>query len=248
MSLQGPWVWGLGPACHLSTWLDRLVTSQTAAATLRGLPVPSVTLRAGSARVGQAALVAAVTAASLVGGASHTASPVPAMDTPSRATHSQASARTAVEPPRAGTVRGEAALKGLGRGQDEGLGPAPCATAPRCLDGYYGDPTLGSGQRCQPCPCPGHPGSGLYHGTSCHMDSTSGRVLCLCAPGYAGEARLAMTNPQPRSLVHSPVRSTEQISASTACVFELQAGLLSSRSSHSSFLAVLGLCRDAQAQ
>ncbi|XP_069417224.1 laminin subunit beta-2-like, partial [Ovis canadensis] len=42
----------------------------------------------------------------------------------------------------------------------------------RCLDGYYGDPTLGSGQRCQPCPCPGHPGSGLYHGTSCHMDST----------------------------------------------------------------------------
>uniref|UniRef100_A0A4W2FNU3 Laminin subunit beta-2-like n=1 Tax=Bos indicus x Bos taurus TaxID=30522 RepID=A0A4W2FNU3_BOBOX len=56
----------------------------------------------------------------------------------------------------------------------------------RCLDGYYGDPTLGSGQRCQPCPCPGHPGSGLYHGTSCHVDSTSGRVLCLCAPGYAG--------------------------------------------------------------
>ncbi|XP_055413663.1 laminin subunit beta-2-like [Bubalus kerabau] len=59
----------------------------------------------------------------------------------------------------------------------------------RCLDGYYGDPTLGSGQRCQPCPCPGHPGSGLYHGTSCHVDSTSGHVLCLCAPGYTGEAR-----------------------------------------------------------
>ncbi|KAM9681305.1 laminin subunit beta-2-like isoform 1-T1 [Dama dama] len=56
----------------------------------------------------------------------------------------------------------------------------------RCLDGYYGDPTLGSGQRCQPCPCPGHPGSGLYHGTSCRVDSTNGRVLCLCAPGYAG--------------------------------------------------------------
>ncbi|XP_074168450.1 laminin subunit beta-2 [Rhinolophus sinicus] len=56
----------------------------------------------------------------------------------------------------------------------------------RCLDGYYGDPTLGSGQQCRPCLCPGHPGSGFYHGTSCHVDSASGRVLCLCAPGYAG--------------------------------------------------------------
>nr|XP_033720830.1 multiple epidermal growth factor-like domains protein 9 [Tursiops truncatus]XP_033720831.1 multiple epidermal growth factor-like domains protein 9 [Tursiops truncatus]XP_033720832.1 multiple epidermal growth factor-like domains protein 9 [Tursiops truncatus]XP_033720833.1 multiple epidermal growth factor-like domains protein 9 [Tursiops truncatus]XP_033720834.1 multiple epidermal growth factor-like domains protein 9 [Tursiops truncatus]XP_033720835.1 multiple epidermal growth factor-like do len=56
----------------------------------------------------------------------------------------------------------------------------------RCLDGYYGDPTLGSGQQCWPCLCPGHPGSGIYHGTSCHVDSTSGCVLCLCASGYAG--------------------------------------------------------------
>ncbi|KAJ8791908.1 hypothetical protein J1605_004133 [Eschrichtius robustus] len=56
----------------------------------------------------------------------------------------------------------------------------------RCLDGYYGDPTLGSGQQCRPCLCPGHPGSDIYHGTSGHVDSTSGRVLCLCAPGYAG--------------------------------------------------------------
>lgn len=71
-----------------------------------------MTLRAGSAHVGRASLVAAVTAASLAGGASHAASPVPAMDTPSHATRSQASARTATEPPRAGTVRGEAALKG----------------------------------------------------------------------------------------------------------------------------------------
>ncbi|XP_054564104.1 laminin subunit beta-2-like [Eptesicus fuscus] len=56
----------------------------------------------------------------------------------------------------------------------------------RCLDGYYGDPALGSGQRCRPCRCPGRPGSGFYHGTSCHVASTSGRVLCLCGPGYAG--------------------------------------------------------------
>ncbi|XP_057560576.1 laminin subunit beta-2-like [Hippopotamus amphibius kiboko] len=56
----------------------------------------------------------------------------------------------------------------------------------RCLDGYYRDPTLGSGQQCRPCLCHGHPGSGVYHGTSCHVDSTRGHVLCLCAPGYAG--------------------------------------------------------------
>ncbi|XP_055985664.1 laminin subunit beta-2-like [Sorex fumeus] len=55
----------------------------------------------------------------------------------------------------------------------------------RCLDGYYGDPTLGSGQRCRPCLCPGPPGSGLYHGSSCHMNNMSGHVVCLCAPGYA---------------------------------------------------------------
>ena len=133
VSLQGPWVWGLGPACHFSMWLDCPVTSQSAAATPRGLPVPSVTLRVGSARVGQAVLVAAVTVASLAGGASHAASPVPAMDTPSCATHSQASARTAAEPPQAGIVRGEAALEGLGRGQDEGLGPRSTCLCPQVL-------------------------------------------------------------------------------------------------------------------
>nr|KAF6335431.1 hypothetical protein mPipKuh1_008104 [Pipistrellus kuhlii] len=56
----------------------------------------------------------------------------------------------------------------------------------RCLDGYYGDPALGSGQRCRPCLCPGRPGSGFYHGTSCHLAGTSGRVQCLCRPGYTG--------------------------------------------------------------
>ncbi|XP_072507510.1 laminin subunit beta-2-like isoform X3 [Notamacropus eugenii] len=56
----------------------------------------------------------------------------------------------------------------------------------RCQDGYYGDPVLGSGQQCRPCPCPGFPGSGSYHGTSCQADGGSERILCLCAPGYAG--------------------------------------------------------------
>ncbi|XP_006893076.1 PREDICTED: laminin subunit beta-2-like [Elephantulus edwardii] len=62
----------------------------------------------------------------------------------------------------------------------------------RCQDGYYGDPVLGSGQQCRPCPCPGYPGSGLYYGSSCHMDNMSGRVLCLCVPGYAVDAASAV--------------------------------------------------------
>uniref|UniRef100_A0A5F8GER2 Laminin subunit beta 2 n=1 Tax=Monodelphis domestica TaxID=13616 RepID=A0A5F8GER2_MONDO len=56
----------------------------------------------------------------------------------------------------------------------------------RCQDGYYGDPVLGSGQQCRPCPCPGFLGSGNYHGTSCQADGGSERILCVCAPGYAG--------------------------------------------------------------
>ncbi|XP_044532768.1 laminin subunit beta-2-like [Gracilinanus agilis] len=56
----------------------------------------------------------------------------------------------------------------------------------RCQDGYYGDPVLGSGQQCRPCPCPGFLGSGNYHGTSCQADGSGERILCVCAPGYAG--------------------------------------------------------------
>lgn len=99
---------------------------------------------------------------------------------------------TAAEPPQASTVRGEAALEGVGEGQDE-WGETPMCHCPQVLDGYYGDPTLGPGQRCQPCPCPGHPGSGLYHGTSCHMDSTSD-VSCAC-PGL--QVRQTQEHPNP---------------------------------------------------
>lgn len=97
-------------------------------------------------------------------------------------------------------------------------------SCPRCLDGYYGDPTLGSGQQCRPCLCPGHPGSGFYHGTSCHVDSASGRVLCLCAPGYAGEAWLAVANLRTCSLVYNPLRSTRRIFASAICMLSCRLG------------------------
>uniref|UniRef100_A0A8C0QS90 Laminin subunit beta-2-like n=1 Tax=Chelonoidis abingdonii TaxID=106734 RepID=A0A8C0QS90_CHEAB len=56
----------------------------------------------------------------------------------------------------------------------------------RCLEGYYGDPVLGSGQQCRPCPCPGYPGTRHYHGNSCHADQETNQIVCVCAPGYTG--------------------------------------------------------------
>ncbi|OPJ71971.1 hypothetical protein AV530_009303 [Patagioenas fasciata monilis] len=56
----------------------------------------------------------------------------------------------------------------------------------RCQDGYYGDPVLGSGQQCRPCPCPGYPGTRHYHGSACHADEKTHHIVCLCAPGYTG--------------------------------------------------------------
>lgn len=157
-------------------------------------------------------LIATVTTASLAGGASCAAGPAPAVGTLSCATHSKASARRAGEPPQASTVRGEHChRKGWVGIMMSGPCPIPCATVCRCLDGYYGDPTLGSGQQYRPCPCPGHPGSGLYHGISCHVDSVSRRVLCLCAPGYAGEGCLTRENLRPCSLVHNFIRFTTPV-------------------------------------
>uniref|UniRef100_A0AAY5KX69 Laminin, beta 2-like n=1 Tax=Esox lucius TaxID=8010 RepID=A0AAY5KX69_ESOLU len=56
----------------------------------------------------------------------------------------------------------------------------------RCVNGFFGNPVLGSGDHCRPCPCPGNPGSGHSHGDSCQADHASNQILCNCNPGYKG--------------------------------------------------------------
>uniref|UniRef100_A0A8D2ZRP9 Laminin, beta 2-like n=1 Tax=Scophthalmus maximus TaxID=52904 RepID=A0A8D2ZRP9_SCOMX len=76
----------------------------------------------------------------------------------------------------------------------------------RCEDGFFGNPVLGSGEHCRPCPCPGVPGSGHFNGHSCQADHSSNQIISIlqlivlsytplsfsgprcdqCAPGYYG--------------------------------------------------------------
>ncbi|XP_053338679.1 laminin subunit beta-1 [Clarias gariepinus] len=55
-----------------------------------------------------------------------------------------------------------------------------------CTNGYYGNPVLGSGDHCHPCPCPGNPGSGHSNANSCHMQMSNNQIICDCKPGYTG--------------------------------------------------------------
>ncbi|KAM9343533.1 LOW QUALITY PROTEIN: laminin subunit beta-1 [Pholidichthys leucotaenia] len=56
----------------------------------------------------------------------------------------------------------------------------------RCVDGFYGNPVLGSGDHCRPCPCPGNPGSDHVNGHSCQFDHSSNQVICNCKQGFTG--------------------------------------------------------------
>ncbi|XP_011475073.1 laminin subunit beta-2 [Oryzias latipes] len=56
----------------------------------------------------------------------------------------------------------------------------------RCKNGFYGNPVLGSGEHCQPCPCPGNPGSNHFNGHSCQSDYSANQIICNCNQGYTG--------------------------------------------------------------
>ncbi|XP_068606555.1 laminin subunit beta-1 [Brachionichthys hirsutus] len=66
--------------------------------------------------------------------------------------------------------------------RDDTAGPS-CES---CVDGFFGNPVLGSGTHCRPCPCPGYPGSDHFNGHSCQADHTSNQIICNCKPGYTG--------------------------------------------------------------
>lgn len=69
-----------------------------------------------------------------------------------------------------------------------GSGLTVFCTHRRCLAGYYGDPIIGSGDHCRPCPCPDGPDSGRQFARSCYQDPITFQLACVCDPGYIGKS------------------------------------------------------------
>ncbi|KAG8510842.1 Laminin subunit alpha-2, partial [Galemys pyrenaicus] len=55
----------------------------------------------------------------------------------------------------------------------------------RCLPGFYGDPTKGTSEDCQPCACPLNIPSNNFSPT-CHLDRSLGFICDKCPVGYTG--------------------------------------------------------------
>ncbi|XP_014316587.1 laminin subunit alpha-2 isoform X2 [Myotis lucifugus] len=55
----------------------------------------------------------------------------------------------------------------------------------KCLPGFYGDPTKGTAEDCQPCACPLNIPSNNFSPT-CHLDRSLGLLCDECPVGYAG--------------------------------------------------------------
>ncbi|KAM9666921.1 laminin subunit alpha-2 [Trichechus inunguis] len=54
-----------------------------------------------------------------------------------------------------------------------------------CLPGFYGDPTKGTSEDCQPCACPLNSPSNNFSPT-CHLDRSLGLICDECPVGYTG--------------------------------------------------------------
>lgn len=56
----------------------------------------------------------------------------------------------------------------------------------RCLEGFYGDPLLGSEIGCRACRCPDTVSSNHTHADHCQLDNRSNDMICYCNEGYSG--------------------------------------------------------------
>lgn len=56
----------------------------------------------------------------------------------------------------------------------------------QCIEGYYGNPLLGSEIGCRPCRCPNTVASNHTHADQCVLDSRTNDMVCYCREGYAG--------------------------------------------------------------
>lgn len=56
----------------------------------------------------------------------------------------------------------------------------------RCIEGFYGNPLLGSEIGCRPCRCPDTIASNHTHADQCLLDPRTNDMVCYCLEGYSG--------------------------------------------------------------
>lgn len=56
----------------------------------------------------------------------------------------------------------------------------------RCIDGFYGNPLLGSDIGCRACRCPDTFASNHTHADQCALDPRTNDMICYCREGYSG--------------------------------------------------------------
>ncbi|XP_067302205.1 basement membrane-specific heparan sulfate proteoglycan core protein isoform X7 [Pseudorasbora parva] len=83
----------------------------------------------------------------------------------------------------------------------------------QCADGFFGDPTAGTPEDCQPCACPGTDPDNQFSRT-CESLGNGGYQCTACQPGYAGQycercAAGYVGNPQARIPCRSAAASLE---------------------------------------
>lgn len=165
--------------CVLFAFLQRVC------ATLRDPKTPSVISWPASVCVCLERLVVSVSGVCRVTGASPPAAPALATDTPTSATLTLGAASTAGITAPAIPVIGTA-VRWL-RCWSDCFVLITNSPVFRCLDGYYGNPVLGSGDHCRPCRCPDGPGSLRQFAETCYRGDESQQVTCVCNTGYRGK-------------------------------------------------------------